>query len=305
MPQEPGGDEGAPPGIGSGGWTTFGPYEHRGYFYQIHHSIAGTDLFGNPTAEQWIGEVFDAPPATGNLLKAFSGTNRQDVIDQCIAWINAIISGYTPPEGEDLDVVQNGLDDMNVDEIALCIPVNFRLDETDFVQTSKKADKRFSTNLFTKSDEISITLPPDWVGQFKISVVAKDNSLPAAMRRADHAEQFNVTLRGGDSLYIGNGSISIVKNGTERVDPFEFNEMVALYDEVNVTLTVIGLWDCEPAPSNGNGENGDNNEGNGTDNGDSDEDEGGWSQDTLWMILGGLVIFLMVGYFLNTSKEGQ
>ena len=278
---------------------TYGPYPYQGFSILVA-LIEGTGgLPGQPEGfqSQWLFDVTD-----GGGIRRYSGigTSLEDCRAQAEAWIDAELEGLDPIEvGEEVEVGQDSIDTF-YGAYQNCIGVGLPLYEMDFVQTNKTPDSQFSMNL-KDNDFFIIDLPINWKAQFQVKIEATDEEGIYMTREQDYAETFTVALDGGESLELGHDSFHVWKNGNDKIDQFSLDQLGMTHTRIQVTLPKDFVQSCPPIPT----QEEEPTETTETDETDTDEEEGGWTQDTLWTILGLIVILLLIGWFTSTVRDAD
>ena len=129
----------------------------------------------------------------------------------------------------------------------------------------------------------------------------------------DTSFSFSVCLEAGDSLNASVGessvlSFSVGKNGVECLNYSEFSAANAIWSKFTIAITIEKAYSCSPEresePDQWTQEDPiDDGEGSGG----SDGTTGGfeWTQSDSWVLLGGIVIVLLVGFVMNTTRSGD
>ncbi len=270
----------------------YGPYNYQGYSYVVVLIEGVGGLPGQPESfnSSWMLSV-------DNGRYESQGTSLEDCRAQAEAWIDAEEAGEEPG-GE---LAQDSIDTF-YGEYQNCIGVGIPLHEMDFVQTNRNPNNQFSMNLDENAFFI-IELPPNWKAQFQVKLEARDESYPAYSRRNDYAETFTVALDGTESIELGNHSFHVWKAGNDKIDQFSLQQLENSFSWVKVTLTKDFVQSCQPSEIPPQEE--ETTQTTDTDETDTDEEEGGLTQDTLWTILGLIVILLMIGWFTNTVRDSD
>ena len=290
---------------------TYGPYSYKGFSYVVVLIEMVGGLPGQPEEfnTQWVFEVSDQLGASQARYNG-TGTSLEDCRAQAETWIDAEVAGEDPIEfGEEVEVGQDSIDTF-YGAYQNCFVVGIPLHEMDFVQTSETPVNQFVQNMEDSSFFV-IELPPNWKAQFQVKIEAIDTSIPAATREPPYAETFTVALDGGESLELGYNSLHVWKGGNDKIDQFSLDQLGNLYTEIKVTLSKDFVQSCPPEPV----QEDEPQQTTDTDETNTDEDKGGgseggwmdgeWSQDTLWTILGLLVILLMIGWFTSTVRDSN
>ena len=285
--------------------TTYGPISYLGYYIFIFEVRPLRDepvIPGMPTGTtQWIGQVHKSSDPRSNSEFRSTGASYDDNLEICQSWIESINQGITP--GTDTDVVEGNLAEQYL-TYGECIKIGIDMEMMDFVKSSKEnLARRFQTDS-TKSEFFDFgPLPNGFYAKLTLKILSVDDSLPAATRKPTYEEVVKITLEEGDYMSVqssgnDNISISIMKNGSERIDPFSMMRLRAGYTKTQVTITLDELYDClkreEPVdvPVDVPVED---------DNGD---DSPVLDKDQLFVILGFLVLIIVGGWILSTTTEG-
>ena len=138
----------------------------------------------------------------------------------------------------------------------------------------------------------TISMPVNY--RMKIQIQIEATSFVLA--DASYSESVNVALESNDYLDVMNDDnnlvMSLIQNGQEVISSANLETLNQNYARFEISMTMTSFQICHAAGE----DNGDNGNGNG--NGD----EGvSLSQDQLWMILGGLMLLLILGYIWNTT----
>ena len=149
------------------------------------------------------------------------------------------------------------------------------------------------------NDSVDIVMPDGYKMHLRATFRSQDSyTFQPSGKTRDTA---NIYLEGGDSFSVSirNDEVrtSLIQNSVERID----NTQLADYNREGVrktvTLRVVMFEICTKSMQNGGGGGGGG--GGGTDEDDTESD----FHDTLWVILGGIVLLLLVSYALNTTSE--
>ncbi len=315
--------------------TTYGPISYLGYYifiFEVRPFFDRPVLPGlpNPQTTQWIGQVHKSQDPRSNSEFRSTGASYDDNLEICQSWIESVNQGITP--GTDTDVVEGDLAEQYL-TYGECIKIGIDMEMMDFVKSSKeKLARRFQTDS-TKSEFFDFgPLPSGFYAKLTMKILSVDDSLPAATRKTTYEEVVKITLEEGDYMSVqssgnDNISISIMKNGSERIDPFSMMRLRAGYTKTQVTITLDELYDCLAKPefephimydcSTGEGFQANTQEdhekyaalgyvhdlsecdsnGNGDDSPVLDKDQ-------MFVILGFLVLIIVGGWILSTTTEG-
>jgi len=113
-------------------------------------------------------------------------------------------------------------------------------------------------------------------------------------------EKFSITLETGDSFtldVVSNAmSMSLIKNGKEFLDANEIDTVSNMYNEFYVIVKLKSYQECTLIQEQGGG--GEDEDSSTTD--DDDDDTEGVS---LYVILGGLVAFIILSFIISTTGD--
>jgi hypothetical protein len=299
----PGGGTVAP---GNPNLTIFGPISYGGYFIYIFEQRPIFDRpvlpgLPNPQTPVWLSQVHTVADYTTDSVFRATGRDYNENLDLCKAWIDSVNLGVTP--GTDTDVVEGQLEAQYL-TYGECIKIAVDMEMMDFVKSSKeKLARRFQTDS-TKSEFFDFgPLPSGFYAKLRMKILSVDDSLPAATRKSNYEEVVKITLEEGDYMSVqssgnDNISISIMKNGSERIDPFSIMRLRSGYTKTQVTIELNELYDCvkreEPV---------DDPDDDPVDD-ERDDDSPVLDKDQMFVILGFLVLIIVGGWILSTTTEG-
>ena len=287
--------------------TTYGPISYLGYYifiFEVRPLFEDPVLPGlpNPQTTQWIGQVHKSSDPLSNSEFRSSGASYDDNLEICKSWIESVNQGITP--GTDTDVVEGDLAEQYL-VYGECIKIGTDLEIMDFVKSSKVSlGRRFQTDS-TKSEFFDFgPLPNGFYAKLTMKILSVDDSLPAATRKTNYEEVVKITLEEGDYMSVqssgnDNISISIMKNGSERIDPFSMMRLRAGYTKTQVTITLDELYDCLKRVEDPVDDDSDDV----TDD-DPVDDSPVLDKEQMFVILGFLVLIIVGGWILSTTREG-
>jgi len=285
-------------------WVVSGPFSYKCAYYKVAF-IPGPGV----SQDQWIGEVYSDLEATVYIYGTVSFDGEGKVTELLKLWIDQYCDEtVTPPSIGSIDIISQDYDTWR-EVYSDCIDVGIALSDMQFVQTTKANLNRTFTTDSTKADVLVIGPIPEGVKiPVLITIEAIDESFPAGTRHDDYKESHTVYLEGGDSLEISsNGisiSLSITRDGSEIVDQLSVSNLHTKYTKSGVEVQVGQIQGCttsevivtecdEGFEMNEEGECV-----------EIQEETEGMDNDTLWMILGFLVLLILGGWILHTTKEG-
>ena len=277
-------------------WVINGPFSYKCAYYKVIFVPGSTDL---GSRDQWFGEVYSDPEATAFLYGAVSFNGSGEVTDLVKLWIDQYCEEtVTPPPMGSIDLISQDYDIWR-GSYEDCIDVGIPLSDMEFVQTTNANLNRTFLTDSTKSDVLVIGPVPEGIKiPVSVTIEAIDESFPAGTRNEDYKESHTVYLEGGDVLELAsNGvaiSLSITRDGSEIVDQLSVSNLHAKYTKSGVEVKVGQIQSCTISGEN---EEEDSEE-------ETEEEMVQTDKDTLWMILGFLVLLILGGWILHTTKEG-
>ena len=315
--------------------TTYGPISYLGFYifiFEVRPIFERPVLPGlpNPQTTQWIGQVHKSQDPRSNSEFRTSGSSYDENLDLCKAWIESVNLGVTP--GTETDVVEGDLTEQYY-SYGECIKIGTDLGIMDFVKSSREnLARRFQTDS-TKSEFLDFgPLPMGFYAKITMKILAVDDSLPAGTRKSNYEEVVKITLEEGDYMSVqssgnDNISISIMKNGSERIDPFSIMRLRSGYTKTQVTVTLDELYDCLAKPefephimydcSTGEGFQANTQEDHEKyaalgyvhdlsecDSNGNGDDSPILEKEQMFVILGFLVLIIVGGWILSTTTEG-
>ena len=288
----------------SDSWVVDGPNEYKCAYYSVIYIPGTTERY----PDQWIGEVYSDPERSDLLYFAQNQTSGSSMTELLKKWIDQYCddSIVDPPAIGSIDLISQDYDSYR-NQYVDCVDVAIPLVDMDFVQTSNANLNRTFVTDSTQADVLVIGPLPEGVKiPVSVSIEAIDESFPAATRERDYKESHNVYLEGGDSLEASsNGvsiSLSIIRNGSEIVDPFSVSNLATKYTKSGVRIKAGQIQICQiPSPTVDPVDDEDQDQDQDL---DLSDDPGLLDSDTMFVILGILVLFVIGGWIISTTVEG-
>ena len=288
-------------------WVIDGPNSYKCLYWTVIY-IPGK----RGSRDQWVGEVY-AESGSSTFLYANQSYDGASKITRLLKdWIDQYCDDetVTPPPMGSINLIAQDYKAWR-GSYSDCVDVLIPLSDMQFVQTTNSMVNRTFTTDSTKADVLVIgPIPEGVLIPVSITIEAIDESFPAATRNEDYNESHTVYLEDGDSLEIAsNGisiSLSIIRDGSEIVDQFSVSNLHSTYTKSGVEIKVGRIQSCtksEVIVTDEECEEGFemHEEGECV---EIQEETEGMDNDTLWMILGFLVLLVLGGWILHTTREG-
>ena len=273
------------------------PRGYKGYSYEVAYVLGGT---------AWVvykdGEFAQQGTIVGKDLAAADSAARD--------WIDYIVAtdqdGNSIPDAEEIvqDETPNYTKDYTgwecksqstswsgkISEFSTIFGDGYYLDE------NKKGD---ILNL-DANDSLDIVMPDAYKMHLRVTFRSQDSyTFQPSGKKRDTA---NIYLEGGDSfsLSIRNDEVraSLIQGSVERIDATQLADYNREGVRKTITVRVVMFEICTKTQQLGGGGGG----GGGGREIEEDDTKSDF-HDTLWMILGGIVLLLLVSYALNTTSE--
>lgn len=278
---------------------------YRGYNYEAVIFPGGIDPFtGQRRNDQAVWVVYDTDGTTQLRNGSIDNGTLEAAIQSARDFIDEWISGEAGPDlvPEEEQVVQYEDSGYNLDYTKSKCIAQSRTWNLDFVQLT--ADGYFlqdniKGNVLSldNNDSVNMTLP---IGhKMKIKVVFRYQEAYGFGQPSYTSDKATLYLEEGDtvSIYVRNGDVdaSITQGGQEKIDRGMLKDYSSTGVRHTVMLTMQEYEICSPdqGENGGGGENGEN----------GGEDTPSDTNEILWMVLGGLVLFVIAGYVINTTSE--
>ena len=298
-------------------WVIDGPHSYKCLYYSVifipssGEAIYDGLLSTQPGQDAWIGEVYSDANRTEFLFTLSSTEGSTKLTGLLKDWIDLYCDDetVTPPSPFSINLIAQDYKSWR-GSYSDCIDVGVALSDMQFVQTTRANLNRTFTTDSTKAEVLVIGPIPEGVKiPVLITIEAIDESFPAGTRNEDYNESHTVYLEDGDSLEIAsNGvsiSFSIIRDGSEIVDQFSVSNLHSKYTKSGVEVKVGQIQSCtkEVIVTDEECEEGFemNEEGECV---EIQEETEGMDNDTLWTILGFLVLLVLGGWILHTTREG-